>query len=257
MVTLSVPTRRRETVLRYALIWLEVFVAVGAVYGAIMLITDAWHLPVGDLRPLPLHSWVLPGIALFALVTVPMVAAAIAVFWDLRPAADLSLAAGGLLVGWIGAQLLVIGPQMWLQPVMAVLGAIIAGLAWLWRPPVNRVVLWLLRSPAHRLVDRRLCRLRFSGRGTGTTVELPVEFVRDADRLLVLAARASTKRWWRNFRDVRHDLEVTVDGVTHDGYGLALGPGDRGYADAMASYRRHGRRPADRDHELVLIHLVS
>jgi hypothetical protein len=154
-------------------------------------------------------------------------------------------------------QLLVIGPQMWLQAVMAVSGAAIAGLAWYWSPPVNRVVLRLLRSPARRLLDRHVCRLRFIGRHTGSTVELPVAFVRDGDRLLVLVARASAKRWWRNFRDVSHGLEVTVQGSSHDGEALALGPGDRGYAEAMSAYRRHGHRPADRDHELVLIDLLN
>jgi hypothetical protein len=218
-----------------------------------MLATDAWHLPVGYLRPLPLHSWAIPGLALFAIVTVPMVAAAVWAFWDLRHAADLSLAAGVLLVGWIAVQLLVIGPRMWLQPFMAVCGVVVAGLAWLWHSPVNRVVLWLLRSPARGLLDRHVCRLRFTGRRSGATIELPVEFVRDGDRLLVLAARASTKQWWRNFRDVGHDVAVTVDGITRDSHGLALGPGDHGYAAAMSAYRRHARRPGDRDHEIVVI----
>lgn len=257
MVTLSAHTRRSETVIRYCLIGLELLIGIGAMYGAVMLVTDAWHLPVHDLEPLPLHSWVIPGLALIAVVTVPMIAAAIEVYWGMRHAAILSLAAGLLLVGWIAVQLLVIGPQMWLQPAMAIGGLAITTLAWLWHSPVNGVVLWLLRSPAHGLLDRRVCRLRFIGRRSGATVELPVGFVRAGDRLLVLVARASTKRWWRNFRDVSHGLEVSLDGSFHDGEALALGPGDRGYADAMNAYRRHGRRPADRDHELVLIELVN
>jgi hypothetical protein len=257
MVTLSTRTRRGESVIRYCLIWLEVIVGVGAMYGAVMLVTDAWHLPVHDLQPLPLHGWVVPGLALFAAVTVPMLGAAIAVYWDLRPAADLSLAAGLLLVGWIAVELLVIGPQMWLQAAMAVAGVAIAGLAWWWRPPVNRVVLGLLRSRGRGLLDRRVCRLRFIGRRTGRVVELPVGFVRDGDRLMVLVARASTKRWWRNFRDVSHGLEITLEGADHDAEALALGPGDRGYADAMSAYCRHARRPVDRDHELVVIELVN
>jgi hypothetical protein len=257
MVTLSAHTRRSEAAIRSSLIWLELLVGIGAIYGAVMLVTDAWHLQVSDLRPLPLHSWVIPGLALFAVVTVPMIAAAIAIYRGVRHAADLSLAAGLLLVGWIGVQVLVIGPQMWLQPAMLIGGLAIAGLAWYWRPPVNRVVLWLLRSPARGLLDRHVCGLRFIGRHTGATVELPVGFVRDGDRLLVLVARASAKRWWRNFRDVSHGLEVTLAGTTRDGEALALGPGDRGYADAMSAYRRQGRRPADRDHELVLIELVN
>jgi hypothetical protein len=118
-------------------------------------------------------------------------------------------------------------------------------------------VLWLLRSRAHGLLDRHVCGLRFIGRRTGAAVELPVGFVRDGNRLVVLVARASVKRWWRNFRTVSHGLAVTLDGTTRDGEALALGPGDRGYAEAMSAYRRHGRRPADRDHTLVLIDLVN
>src|ERR1043166_8100132 len=139
MVTLSTHTRRGEAAIRYSLIGLELIVGLGAVYGGIMLITDAWHLPTGDLRPLPLHSWVVPGLALFAVVTVPMLAAAAEVYRDRRRRADPSLAAGVLLVGWIAVQLLVIGPQMWLQAAMAIGGVAIATLAWMWRPPVNRV----------------------------------------------------------------------------------------------------------------------
>lgn len=255
MITSSTATRPGEKAIRYCLVWLEVIVGIGAAYGAIMLVADGWHLPVSDLRPLPLYSWIVPGLALFALVTVPMIAAAVAVYWDLRHAADLSLGAGLLLVGWIAVELLVIGPQMWLQAAMAIGGASIAGLAWYWHPPVNRVVLRLLRSPAHRLLGHRICRLRFTGRRSGKRVELPVGFVREGDRMLVLVGRASTKRWWRNFRDVGQSLEVTIDGITYDGYGVALRPGDRGYADALSTYRRHGRRPDDRDHALVLIDL--
>jgi hypothetical protein len=42
---------------------LELIVGAPAVYGGVMLVTDAWRLPLDYLDPLPLHSWVLPGIA--------------------------------------------------------------------------------------------------------------------------------------------------------------------------------------------------
>jgi hypothetical protein len=118
---------------RWALLGLELFVGVGAVYGAIMLVVNAWHLPVADLAPLPLHSWVLPGIALFAGVAVPMLTAAALLARRARWAAEVSIAAGVLLVGWIAVQLAVIGPQMFLQAVMATFGLAIAGLAGWWR----------------------------------------------------------------------------------------------------------------------------
>ena len=53
---------------RTVLAALELFTGIGAVYGAAMLVTDAWHLPSEYLDPLPVHGWVLPGVALLAFV---------------------------------------------------------------------------------------------------------------------------------------------------------------------------------------------
>jgi hypothetical protein len=121
--------RGRQSALRATLLGLELFIGLSAIYGAVMLAADAWHLPVDYLDPLPLHSWVLPGVALFVAVAAPMLAAA-ALVWRRAPrAAQASLAAGALLVGWIAAQLAIVGPRMWLQLIMAVLGLAVAGLA--------------------------------------------------------------------------------------------------------------------------------
>jgi hypothetical protein len=56
----SRPAGNRRFPLRLTLLGLELFIGASAVYGAVMLVADAWHLPVTDLAPLPLHSWVLP-----------------------------------------------------------------------------------------------------------------------------------------------------------------------------------------------------
>lgn len=120
--------RTRARLIRVVLAVLELFVGVGAAYGGVMLIRDSWGLPVSDLAPLPLDSWVLPGLALLASVAVPMLAAAYVVTRGLARAADASVLAGGTLVGWILFQLAVIGPQMALQAVMFVLGVVMLGL---------------------------------------------------------------------------------------------------------------------------------
>lgn len=123
----------RERLMRAGLVGLELFVGVGAVYGGIMLIRDSWALPLSDLDPLPLTSWVLPGVALLATVAIPMVLAAWLVVRGNGRAANVSIAAGAFLVGWILFQLAVIGPQMGLQAVMLVLGGIVAALGLLLR----------------------------------------------------------------------------------------------------------------------------
>jgi hypothetical protein len=97
-----------------------------------MLVTDSWYLPLDNLEPLPLHSWVLPGLALIAGVAVPMLAAAALIALRARRAPEAAIVAGALLVGWITVQVL-IAPYFWLQPVMAAFGAAIGGLGWWWR----------------------------------------------------------------------------------------------------------------------------
>jgi hypothetical protein len=125
--------RARVTYTRVALVMLEVFVGVGAVYGGVILVRDSWGLPVTDLAPLPLHSWVLPGVALLVSVAVPMLAAAVLVARRHVLAADASVLAGAILAGWIVVQLAIIGPQMALQAVMFVLGLGTAALGLLLR----------------------------------------------------------------------------------------------------------------------------
>jgi hypothetical protein len=134
MATISrVKVHHGQRSVRWVLIALELFAGVGAVYGALMLVRDSWRLPLDYLDPLPLHSWVLPGIALFGLVAVPMLAAAVLVWRRAGHAADVSIGAGVLLAGWIAVQLAVIGPRMALQAIMAVIGLAVAGLGWWWR----------------------------------------------------------------------------------------------------------------------------
>ena len=121
----------------------------------------------------------------------------------------------------------------------------------------NRAVLRLLASPLHPLLSGRVCVLSYVGARTGARHVLPVGYARDGDRIVVLAANAAAKRWWRNFTGVGRTLTVTVRRHVFVAHAMALAPGDSGYADALASYGRHHHSPQDTDHRLVLIHLLS
>jgi hypothetical protein len=133
MLEPSVRHRGRRVWLEVGLAGLEASVGFFAVYGAVMLITDAWGLPVDDLEPLPVGGWVLPGVALLALVAVPMLTAAVLVCRRQSSAAFVSVVAGLLLVGWVAVQVAVIGLQMFMQPLMFGLGLVVAGLGWRWK----------------------------------------------------------------------------------------------------------------------------
>ena len=75
----------------------------------------------------------------------------------------------------------------------------------------NRVVSRLLRSPLRRLLERRICLIRYTGRRSGRTITTPVEHVEADDGIVLVAGRAASKSWWRNFRTPR-PAELWLDG---------------------------------------------
>jgi deazaflavin-dependent oxidoreductase (nitroreductase family) len=121
----------------------------------------------------------------------------------------------------------------------------------------NGPVLRLLASPLHPLLSSRVCTLSYVGARTGTRHVLPVEYARDGDRIVVLAANASTKHWWRNFTGAGRTLTVTIRRHAHVAHAVALSSDDPGYADALIPYQRHHRAPQDTDHRLVVIRMLS
>lgn len=77
-------------------------------------------------------------------------------------------------------------------------------------PIGNRMVGWTLRSPLHRLLDGKSCAVRWVGRRTGRTFTTPVQYARHDRDIVIVAGRADTKTWWRNFRHP-HPADLLVD----------------------------------------------
>jgi hypothetical protein len=131
-----VPTRTRRTWQAWALAAAELFVVYQAVTGGIGLITDSWQLPTQWLVRTPFDTWVGPGWILIALVGVPHLLAAVPVLLlPRRPKLGVlaGYLAGGSLIGWIAAQLALLQVYFFLQPVIAVIGLVEAGLAYWWQ----------------------------------------------------------------------------------------------------------------------------
>jgi deazaflavin-dependent oxidoreductase (nitroreductase family) len=108
---------------------------------------------------------------------------------------------------------------------------------------VNRLLLALLRSPLHRLVSGGLLGLTVTGRRTGKPVTLPVQYAVDGDRLVVVAANASSKRWWRNLSGGA-PLSVWWRGRPLVGDGRVLDGQEA--AVALAAWGRRHPRAAER-----------
>jgi hypothetical protein len=121
-------------------------------------------------------------------------------------------------------------------------------------PPrwANRLVLALLRSPAHILLDASLCELRYRTRRTGRAVALPVCYAEDGDRLVIEVADAAHKRWWRTFR-APWPVSVRIHGQTRTGLGRVLSPTEPGYAQAAVAYGMKHARPQRPDTRVLII----
>ena len=67
-------------------------------------------------------------------------------------------------------------------------------------PLVNRVAVALLDAPVlGRIVGRGLVKIRYVGRRTGKTVELPVGYRRSGRDIVIGVMAPDAKTWWRNF----------------------------------------------------------
>jgi len=63
----------------------------------------------------------------------------------------------------------------------------------------NRITSWILQSPLHRLIDGRVCLVRYRGRRSARTITTPVQYARHSDQIVIVAGNAAAKHWWRNF----------------------------------------------------------
>jgi hypothetical protein len=100
---------------------------------------------------------------------------------------------------------------------------------------VNRLVLWVLRSPAHRLLSGALLDLRYTGSRSGRAYALPVQYAADGDRCVVYPGHAERKVWWRSLI-APAPITAVVRGATRTGTGRVLTPADLGCAEARAVY---------------------
>jgi len=92
-----------------------------------------------------------------------------------------------------------------------------------WMTSLNPLVVWLLRSPLHRLLDGGLMLITVTGRRTGRRYTIPVGYQREGDVLHVLVSKARRKQWWRNFRTPA-SLEVEVHGERRRGQAHVVDP---------------------------------
>lgn len=159
--------------------------------------------------------------------------------------------------------------ESWPRPVVIVLGTVTGAVAgallglisgvlspWLvGSSAVNRITLDLLASPWRGGLARSLVGLRMHGRRTGHLIELPVQYARRADTLVVYPSNATHKNWWRNLLQPTA-VEVLLDGRWRTGEAVAVSDGDPRWSDGVAIYSERWARVAiDERSPIVVIDL--
>ena len=67
-----------------------------------------------------------------------------------------------------------------------------------WQKLYNPIIILLLCSPLHSLIDKSMMLITLTGRKSGKKYTFPVSYVRDGDTLLMISQREHT--WWKNLR---------------------------------------------------------
>lgn len=120
----------RESVIRLALVVVDLFAAVSAIVGAIGLVVGFMDIPLSVLSGTPFADFTVPALLLGIVVGgSALVAAVIALFGPRRLESLASAAAGCIMVGWMAVEIAMIGLGIWVQAAYFVVGLLMIGLA--------------------------------------------------------------------------------------------------------------------------------
>ncbi len=102
----------------------------------------------------------------------------------------------------------------------------------------NPATITLLRSPLHGLFSKSTMVITVTGRKSGKTYAVPVNYIRDGNVLSVLSRPERT--WWRNLRAQSPGegvpVKVLVEGKDLDGRAEVVSPDDPSIIPALQAY---------------------
>jgi hypothetical protein len=130
----NIRRERAPMPIRYLLGSLLAFFALNAFGGGYYGLSGADGVPVEWLEGTPFSDYVVPSLILLVVVGGSFLTAAIAVFAGLQMARLASFFAGLVVLGWLVAQVSIIGYVSWMQPATAAAGLMVLLLGWLLPP---------------------------------------------------------------------------------------------------------------------------
>ena len=89
---------------------------------------------------------------------------------------------------------------------------------------VNDTAVFLINAPVvGRLIGRGLVVIRYVGRRSGRTFEIPVGYRRSGHDLTIGVASPDAKNWWRNFLGDGGPITLlNLDGRDRNGHAIAI-----------------------------------
>lgn len=104
----------------------------------------------------------------------------------------------------------------------------------------NPLMIWLIRSPFHRLLSKSFMVLKFQGRMSGKTYQVPVNYTHQGETLVTFSLRERT--WWRNLRGGA-PVVVRLEGKDVSATSRVL-EADAEVSEALAAYLRQAPQMA-------------
>jgi hypothetical protein len=86
---------------------------------------------------------------------------------------------------------------------------------------VNPVLRAVLRSPLHRLADRRFSLITYTGRRSGREYTIPTFYRDDGDEVKIAVGWPDEKVWWRNLTGDGAPVRLLVRGRELRGHAVA------------------------------------
>jgi hypothetical protein len=96
----------------------------------------------------------------------------------------------------------------------------------------NSMMVWLLRSPFHGMMDKGMMLVTLTGRRSGKVYTIPVNYLREGNTLWVTSLRSRT--WWRNLVGGA-PLHVLLAGQELNAQGEAI-VDEQAVAEGLESY---------------------
>lgn len=149
----------KHTVIRFALVAIEAFIGLSAIFGGVALLTGAFNfdqwIPVAWLAGTPFSDYTIPGLLLLIVVGGGMLLAAITVFVKREWAVLLQASMGLVMIGFEVVEVAIIDryaqavvpPTIVQQTLLSTLGLLIFGLA---------AYLWMMEYRGHSFLSRHV-----------------------------------------------------------------------------------------------------